>query len=42
MPPERAQQMENEALESVRRQREIEAADDTSFEEYLARYFASG
>ncbi len=41
MPAERAQQMQNEALESVRRQREIEAADDTSFEEYLARYFAS-
>ena len=42
MPPERARQIETEALESVRRQREIEAADDISFEEYLARYFASG
>lgn len=42
MPPERARQMEDEALESVERQREIEAADDISFEEYLARYFASG
>jgi glutamate--cysteine ligase len=42
MPPERAQQIEREALESVQRQRDIEAADDISFEEYLARYFASG
>jgi glutamate--cysteine ligase len=42
MPRERAQQIEREALESVQRQRDIEAADDISFEEYLARYFASG
>jgi glutamate--cysteine ligase len=42
MPPERARQMEDEALESVRRQQEIEAADEISFEEYLARYYASG
>ena len=41
MPPERAQQMEREALESIQRQRDIEAADDVSFEDYLARYFAS-
>jgi glutamate--cysteine ligase len=42
MPPERAQQMEREALESIQRQRDIEAADDISFDDYLARYFASG
>ena len=41
MPPERAREIENEARESVQRQRDIEAADDISFEEYLARYFAS-
>jgi glutamate--cysteine ligase len=42
MPPERAQQIEREATESVQRQHDIEAEDDISFEEYLARYFASG
>ena len=42
MPPERAQQLEQEALDSVQRQRDIEAADDMTFEDYLARYFASG
>ena len=42
MPPERAQQLEEEAAGSIERQRDIEAADDMSFEEYLARYFASG
>ena len=42
MPPERAEQMEKEAAESVQRQLDIEAADDISFEDYLARYFASG
>jgi glutamate--cysteine ligase len=42
MPPERAQRIESEARESLHRQREIEAADDITFEEYLARYFASG
>ncbi len=42
MPPERAQQLEREAAESIQRQRDIEAADDMSFEDYLARYFASG
>jgi glutamate--cysteine ligase len=41
MPPERAREIEDEARESVQRQRDIEAADDISFEEYLARYFAS-
>ena len=42
MPPERARQLEQEAVESAQRQRDIEAADDMSFEDYLARYFASG
>jgi glutamate--cysteine ligase len=42
MPPEREERIATEARESIRRQREIEAADDISFEEYLARYFASG
>ena len=42
MPPERARQLETEAVESLQRQRDIEAADDLSFEEYLARYFATG
>jgi glutamate--cysteine ligase len=42
MPPERARQLQTEAAESLRRQRDIEAADDLSFEEYLARYFATG
>ena len=41
MPPQRAQQIAREARESVQRQRDIEAADEISFEEYLARYFAS-
>ena len=42
MPPERAQRIASEARESIQRQREIEAADDITFEDYLARYFASG
>jgi len=42
MPPQRAEQMQREAEESIQRQRDIEASDDVSFEEYLARYFASG
>ncbi len=42
MPPERAELMAQEATESVQRQLDIEAADDMSFEDYLARYFASG
>jgi glutamate--cysteine ligase len=42
MPPERARQLETEAVESLQRQRDLEAADDLSFEEYLARYFATG
>src|SRR5690606_31345892 len=40
MNPERQAQLEEEARDSVRRQREIEAADRLSFEEYLARYLA--
>jgi glutamate--cysteine ligase len=42
MPPERAERIATEARESIQRQREIEAADDISFEGYLSRYFASG
>lgn len=41
LPKARAQELEQEARLSVERQSEIEAADDISFEEYLARYFAS-
>jgi glutamate--cysteine ligase len=36
----RAAELERLALESRQRQREIEAADDLSFDEFLARYFA--
>ncbi|MGD8978191.1 MAG: glutamate--cysteine ligase [Gammaproteobacteria bacterium] len=38
---ERADQFDGEALASLDRQRYIEAADDISFEAFLARYFAS-
>ena len=38
---ERASELEEEALESLQRQRDIEAADDISFEEYLAHYYAA-
>ena len=41
MPNERALELEREAVESLQRQRDIEAADDISFEEYLAHYFAA-
>jgi len=41
MPSERAKEFEQEARESLRRQRDIEAADVVSFEEYLAHYFAA-
>jgi len=41
MPEERAVELEHEARLSVQRQRDIEAADSISFEEYLSRYFAS-
>jgi glutamate--cysteine ligase len=33
-------ELERLALESHQRQRELEAADDLSFDEFLARYFA--
>ena len=39
MPAERERRIAREARESIQRQREIEAADDITFEEYLARYF---
>ncbi len=41
LPDVRARELEQEAKLSIERQREIEAADDISFEEYLARYFSS-
>jgi glutamate--cysteine ligase len=41
MPKDRASELEDEARTSVQRQREIEAADSMSFEDYLSRYFAS-
>jgi len=40
MPEERAREFEEEASQSVQRQRDIEAADSMDFGEYLARYFA--
>jgi glutamate--cysteine ligase len=38
--PARLSELALEAEESLRRQREIEAADGEPFEAYLARYFA--
>lgn len=40
--PERRQELEEEARNSVKRQREIEHSDRMSFDEYLASYFADG
>jgi glutamate--cysteine ligase len=40
MPDERAGELEREASESIERQREIEASDEISFEQYLANYFS--
>ena len=40
MPPERARQLDQEAVDSLRRQREIEAADDLSFVVYLRIMYA--
>ncbi len=39
--PERRAQLEAEARDSVKRQREIEASDTLTFDEYLESYFAS-
>ncbi len=41
VPPDRLSLLEREAVESIEKQHAIEAADDTSFDEYLSRYFAS-
>lgn len=38
--PGRLEELEDEAADSLRRQLEIEAADEISLDEYLARYFA--
>ncbi len=40
MPADRMAYFENIAKESLKRQQEIEAADEISFEQYLATYFA--
>lgn len=40
LPPDQAAVFETEAWESLARQEEIEAADELSFEEFLAGYFA--
>ena len=40
MPVERVRELEREASESIERQREIEATDEISFEQYLANYFS--
>ena len=42
IPAERLALLEREAAESIDRQRAIEAADDRTFAEYVARYFANG
>lgn len=42
VPPARLALLETEARESIARQKAIEAADDLSFDEYVAHYFASG
>ncbi len=39
--PERRLELEEEARNSVKRQRELEASDHMSFDEYLENYFAS-
>ena len=41
MPGERARELEDEARQSVQRQRDVEASDSIEFGEYLARYFSS-
>ena len=40
MPEEREQRLIDEAASSLQRQRDIEAADEISLDEYLARYFS--
>ena len=40
--PERLSLLEKEAVESIQRQKDIEASDSISFEEYLANYYAAG
>ncbi len=39
LPTEKKELMETTAIQSIRRQQEIEAADDISFSEYLEKYF---
>ena len=40
--PERQGQFDQLTVDSIRQQREIEAADDLSFDDFLERYFAQG
>jgi glutamate--cysteine ligase len=42
IPPARLALLDAEAAQSIARQRAIEAADDLSFDEYVAHYFADG
>ena len=41
IPPERLRRFEDEVQASHRRQREIEASDDISFEDFLKKYYAA-
>ncbi len=40
MEPDRVEHFENEARASLQRQRDVEAADTMTFEEYLAKYYS--
>lgn len=42
LPDERREALEREARESLDRQREVEAADELGFDEFLERYFENG
>jgi glutamate--cysteine ligase len=42
IPPARLALLDAEAVQSIARQKAIEAADDLSFDEYVAHYFANG
>ena len=41
LPEDRLHLYEDEATQSIQRQRDIEAADDISLEDYLAKYFSA-
>jgi hypothetical protein len=40
--PEALERLEHTAIESLEKQSKIESSDKGTFDEYLARYFASG